>query len=65
MKILQRVYKYGGQPFVNDILYTRYGTTFEDSFGKKNGKALLSATSGRYEYTIFNVSSVCFADCRL
>ncbi|KAK9383230.1 mitochondrial carrier domain-containing protein [Kockiozyma suomiensis] len=45
-KILQRVYKYGGQPFVNDILYTRYGTTFEDSFGKKNGKALLSATSG-------------------
>ncbi|KAK9462652.1 mitochondrial carrier domain-containing protein [Lipomyces oligophaga] len=45
-KILQRVYKYGGQPFVNDILTTRFGKSFEDTFGKKTGKALLSASSG-------------------
>ncbi|KAK9475644.1 mitochondrial carrier domain-containing protein [Lipomyces japonicus] len=45
-KILQRIYKYGGQPFVNDILGTRYGADFENAFGKKTGKALLSATSG-------------------
>ncbi|ODV90312.1 hypothetical protein CANCADRAFT_31318 [Tortispora caseinolytica NRRL Y-17796] len=45
-KVLQRVYKYGGQPYVNDFLNKNYGSIFEDSFGKKNGKALMSATAG-------------------
>ncbi|KAK9464836.1 mitochondrial carrier domain-containing protein [Lipomyces arxii] len=45
-KVLQRVYKYGGQPFVNDIIGTRFGKDFEDAFGQKTGKALMSATSG-------------------
>ncbi|KAK9448548.1 mitochondrial carrier domain-containing protein [Limtongia smithiae] len=45
-KILQRVYKYGGQPFVNDIVYSRFGESAEETLGKKNGKALLSAASG-------------------
>ncbi len=45
-KILQRVYKYGGQPFVNEYLFKNHGSTFENAFGKKNGKALMSATAG-------------------
>lgn len=45
-KILQRVYKYGGQPFANEFLTNNFRSSFEDSFGKKTGKALMSATAG-------------------
>jgi hypothetical protein len=49
-KILQRVYKYGGQPFARDILTRNYGREFDSTFGKGNGKAILHATAGRYAY---------------
>ncbi|KAG7910985.1 hypothetical protein KL906_001365 [Ogataea polymorpha] len=45
-KILQRVYKYGGQPFANEFLTSNFRQTYEDLFGSKTGKALLSATAG-------------------
>ncbi|GMF97803.1 hypothetical protein B5S33_g3366 [[Candida] boidinii] len=45
-KILQRVYKYGGQPFANEFLGANFREVFEDRFGKKTGKALMSATAG-------------------
>ncbi|KAG7841551.1 hypothetical protein KL942_001430 [Ogataea angusta] len=45
-KILQRVYKYGGQPFANEFLTTNFKKTYEDAFGAKTGKAMLSATAG-------------------
>ena len=45
-KILQRVYKYGGQPFVRDYLAQHHGTSFERTFGKGNGKAIMHATAG-------------------
>lgn len=45
-KILQRVYKYGGQPFANEFLVSNFRDVFEDNFGKKTGKALMSATAG-------------------
>ncbi|PRT52859.1 Mitochondrial GTP/GDP carrier protein 1 [Wickerhamiella sorbophila] len=45
-KVLQRVYKYGGQPVVNDFLTQNYASTFTNLFGPKTGKALLSATAG-------------------
>lgn len=45
-KVLQRVYKYGGQPFVNEFLHKNFRATFEDAFGKKTGKAIMSATAG-------------------
>lgn len=45
-KILQRVYKYGGQPFANEFLNTNFKSSFEDLFGAKNGKLLMSATAG-------------------
>lgn len=45
-KILQRVYKYGGQPFANEFLNNNFRDCFESNFGKKNGKALMSATAG-------------------
>ncbi|KAA8913833.1 hypothetical protein TRICI_003091 [Trichomonascus ciferrii] len=45
-KILQRVYKYGGQPFANEFLNKNFHSTFEDAFGKKTGKAMMSATAG-------------------
>ena len=47
-KVLQRVYKYGGQPFVRDWLATNHGDNFDRIFGKGNGKAMMSAFSGRY-----------------
>ena len=45
-KILQRVYKFGGQPVVLDIMTKRYGADFDERFGHKTGRTLLSATSG-------------------
>lgn len=45
-KILQRIYKFGGQPVVRDWMNTRYGRDFEANFGAKLGKTLVSATAG-------------------
>jgi hypothetical protein len=45
-KILQRVYKFGGQPVVKDKLNSRYGEHFEAAFGRENGKTMIAAVSG-------------------
>lgn len=45
-KVLQRTYKYGGQPILKDWMQGKYGKNFDDTFGKKNGKDMLNATSG-------------------
>lgn len=45
-KVLQRAYKFGGQPFVRDFLTTHYKGSFEDAFGKRNGKTMIYATAG-------------------
>lgn len=45
-KILQRIYKYGGQPFVRDYLTQHHQQTFDSTFGKGTGKAILNATAG-------------------
>jgi hypothetical protein len=46
-KVLQRVYKYGGQPVARDYLNTHHGKDFENAFGKKTGKAIMHSTAGR------------------
>jgi hypothetical protein len=46
-QVLQRIYKYGGQPVVRDYLAIHYGQNFEQAFGKKTGKAILHSTAGR------------------
>ncbi|OLL26357.1 putative mitochondrial carrier [Neolecta irregularis DAH-3] len=45
-KILQRIYKYGGQRYVKDFLAIHYGTHFDNAFGKGTGKTMLHATAG-------------------
>lgn len=45
-KVLQRVYKYGGQPFMRDYLAQHHGDSFDRTFGKGNGKAIMHATAG-------------------
>ncbi|ORY10538.1 guanine nucleotide transporter [Clohesyomyces aquaticus] len=45
-KILQRVYKYGGQPYARDYLAKNHGDSFDRAFGKGNGKAIMHATAG-------------------
>lgn len=45
-QILQRVYKYGGQPFARDYLARHHGDFFDQTFGKGNGKAIMHATAG-------------------
>lgn len=47
MKILQRIYKYGGQPFVRDYLALHHGEKFDKAFGIGTGKAIMHATAGR------------------
>ncbi|RCI15729.1 hypothetical protein L249_2223 [Ophiocordyceps polyrhachis-furcata BCC 54312] len=45
-KVLQRIYKYGGQPIARDYLAKHYGRDFEATFGKKTGKAMMHSTAG-------------------
>ncbi|OAX80764.1 hypothetical protein ACJ72_04895 [Emergomyces africanus] len=45
-KVLQRIYKYGGQPFVRDYLAQHHGSSFDNAFGKGTGKAIMHATAG-------------------
>lgn len=45
-KVLQRVYKFGGQPVVLDALSRRWGDNVEERFGRKTGRTLLAAVSG-------------------
>jgi hypothetical protein len=45
-KILQRMYKFGGQPFVNDYLKKHHKDSFVNAFGEKSAKTLMQATAG-------------------
>jgi len=45
-KVLQRVYKFGGQPFVRDFLQSHYAENFKATFGEKNHKTIIYATAG-------------------
>ncbi|UZJ53192.1 hypothetical protein CBS101457_002512 [Exobasidium rhododendri] len=45
-KVLQRIYKFGGQPYFNDYLTTHYKPWFQSTFGERNGKSVMSATAG-------------------
>lgn len=45
-KILQRVYKFGGQPVVREWLNKKYGTDIQAEFGPAMGKTLTSAFAG-------------------
>ncbi|GAA5824732.1 hypothetical protein JCM10212_003713 [Sporobolomyces blumeae] len=45
-KVLQRVYKFGGQPYFNDFLSKNFKSSFTNTFGEKNGKAMMAATAG-------------------
>ncbi|CAL1705999.1 unnamed protein product [Somion occarium] len=45
-KITQRIYKYGGQPFFNDILRANYKTNFTNAFGERKGMMMTQAAAG-------------------
>lgn len=46
-KVAQRVYKFGGQPYFNDILTKNYKGSFTNAFGERKGKLMMQATAGR------------------
>ncbi|KAI8056280.1 mitochondrial carrier domain-containing protein [Gilbertella persicaria] len=45
-KVAQRVYKFGGQPFVRDYLNKHHKELFTNTFGEKTGKTVMHATAG-------------------
>ncbi|KAF8913316.1 mitochondrial carrier domain-containing protein [Mucidula mucida] len=45
-KVAQRVYKFGGQPWFNDLITQHYGTQFRNTFGDRKGKLMMQATAG-------------------
>lgn len=48
-KILQRIYKFGGQPYVMDYLSRKHKATFEGMVGEGgNAKVIMQATAGSY-----------------
>ena len=45
-KVAQRIYKFGGQPWFNDIITRTYKEKFTSAFGERNGKLMNQATAG-------------------
>eukprot|EP00842_Homolaphlyctis_polyrhiza_P001843 jgi/Hompol1/265/HPOL_005270-RA len=45
-KIAQRVYKFGGQPYVNDYLNKNHKKSFQSIFGDRHAKTIMHATAG-------------------
>jgi len=45
-KVSQRIYKFGGQPWINDVLVQNYKTNFTNVFGERKGKMMMQATAG-------------------
>ncbi|KAJ3099031.1 hypothetical protein HDU97_003517 [Phlyctochytrium planicorne] len=45
-KILQRIYKFGGQPFVNDYFNKHHKSSFQSVFGDRHAKTIMHATAG-------------------
>jgi hypothetical protein len=45
-KVLQRIYKYGGQPYFNDYLSKHHKHQFDSVFGERTGKFMMNATAG-------------------
>lgn len=46
-KVTQRIYKYGGQPWFNDIITRNYKSQFTNTFGERKGKLVTQALAGR------------------
>lgn len=45
-KIMQRTYKFGGQPYMKEYINQNHGHSFEAAFGKTTGKTMASAVAG-------------------
>ncbi|KIY46254.1 mitochondrial carrier [Fistulina hepatica ATCC 64428] len=45
-KISQRIYKFGGQPWFNDIISRNFKDNFTETFGERKGKLMMQATAG-------------------
>lgn len=45
-KVAQRVYKFGGQPWFNDLINKHYKSNFTNTFGERKGKMMMQATAG-------------------
>ncbi|KAI0338242.1 mitochondrial carrier [Trametopsis cervina] len=45
-KVTQRIYKYGGQPYFNDVITRNYKTEFTNTFGERKGKLMTQALAG-------------------
>ena len=52
-KVSQRMYKFGGQPWFNDIIKKRYGSEFTSAFGERKGKMMMQASAGRLVMGLF------------
>jgi hypothetical protein len=46
-KVLQRIYKFGGQPWFSDLITKHYKNQFTNMFGERKGKMMTQATAGR------------------
>ena len=46
-KVAQRVYKFGGQPWFNDLINKHFKSNFTNAFGERKGRTIIQATAGR------------------
>jgi hypothetical protein len=46
-KVAQRIYKFGGQPWFNDLITRHYKSNFTNTFGERKGKMMTQACAGR------------------
>ncbi|KAI8923434.1 mitochondrial carrier domain-containing protein [Entophlyctis helioformis] len=45
-KVMQRIYKFGGQPYINDYLNKNHKSSFQSVFGDRHAKTIMHASAG-------------------
>ena len=45
-KVPQRIYKFGGQPWIDNVPTWNYKTSFTNMFGERKGRMMIQATPG-------------------
>ncbi|KAG1882781.1 mitochondrial carrier protein [Suillus subluteus] len=56
-KVSQRIYKFGGQPWFNEIITRNYKDEFTSVFGERKGKMMMQATAGR-QISFLNLTGI-------
>ena len=62
-KVSQRIYKFGGQPWFNDIISRNFKDHFTSAFGERTGRLVIQACAGRSVIPLVSLFVLCIMSC--